>query len=117
MKCPSCSSLNLVKQTTIEKTPAILCILINRLLPKELDRQRTYDEIDMPTNLTLSSEKYYLNGLLHHIGDTPKSGHYGVSIVKNSKWYYVSDANVCRIYQLNSVCELKSNYICIFFNQ
>ena len=104
---------NAKKSITIQKAPLILMISLKRFSfdGRKINKFIQFDEtLELKDNSRMN--KYYLTGIIVHLGSTRNSGHY-ISFVKSSNgvWYEMDDETVNQI----SLKKLLSQHAYVLF--
>ena len=121
MMCNYCNSFEDGQiQRIIDISPPILVLVLDRGIDNLLFKDNfNFDEFLDLSNFILdknSYNKYYLSGIITHIGESGRFGHF-VAFNKmdiNSSWYLYNDSSVSKVNDINEVFKVGKPYILFY---
>ena len=114
MKCPNSTCTDKVykkagQTKVIVELPTLLFISIAKNFQLMVNGYTLEDSIDM------HGMTYQLIGLVDHLGNTPKSGHYIAWKKVNFKWYKCDDNIICEVSE--NVIPSSNNYLFVYIQK
>ena len=107
-------------QRVIDISPPILVIVLDRGIDNSLFKDNfNFDEFLDLSKFIMdknSNTKYYLSGIITHIGESGRFGHF-VAFNKmdiNSPWYLYNDSNVSKVKDINDIFKVGKPYILFY---
>ena len=102
--CPQtgkCIPRKSTSQKDIVKAPDILVVQLSRFSSATGGKIKTKVWPDDILKLE-TGESYRLNSISHHLGETPKSGHYVSSVKRGDNWFRCNDTKIVQITENNA---------------